>query len=651
MSTVVVGQGQIDSLSGVWKDKSLPESERLNALSLLVGQLLFVDVDSSMQLADVLIEHAKEAGDKRNEAFGERNKGNGYYFIGDYPHALEHYQRSLKLYLEIDNLSGAASTYNSVGMIYSLMGNTQDGIKNANIGLNMAIEIGDTNTMSKVYNSLGIYYESINLDSALSFHQNSLELKLILGDVIGTGNSYANIGSVYYKKKEIQKSIEYREKARDVFERVGASNRLAGIYGYLGESYAMAGRYDEAITTCEDGQEISKQVQSLAYEAQNCNCLYMSYKAKGDYKKALEFYELSAKLVDSVNNAEAKADILHQKYEFEYERKAAIDSVKAADAQLKHNLEIQAEKEKTQRLRWQSTALFIGIGLALLVLVVIINRLNVTRKQKKVIEQQKQEVEMQKELIQEKNTEITSSIQYAQRIQEAILPSDSKINDALPENFVLYLPKDIVAGDFYWLESTNNKVIFAVADCTGHGVPGAMVSVVCHNALNRCVREFGLSKPNEILDKCRELVVASFESKKHDVKDGMDISICALRRDTLTLEYAGANNDLYVLQNGMLNEVHADRQPVGKYRGAKPFQSHQIQLNKGDHIYLFTDGFADQFGGEKGKKFKYKHFKDLLLQTSASNLSDQKLKIQQVFEDWRGDIEQIDDVCIIGVRL
>lgn len=275
------------------------------------------------------------------------------------------------------------------------------------------------------------------------------------------------------------------------------------------------------------------------------------------------------------------------------------------------------------------------------------------------------EIIEQKEIIEEAHKDMVDSIVYAQRIQQAILPPKRKIEQHLPNSFFYFKPKDVVSGDFYWLEQMGIITLFAAADCTGHGVPGAMVSVVCVNALNRSVREFGLTKPSQILNKTRELVIETFEQSDHDVKDGMDISLCAYNQDAQTLEWAGANNPLYhvkkvndsvneneIVVNGYwLCEVKADKQPIGNYDSVSPFTNHTIQLEKGDMIFVASDGYADQFGGPKGKKFKYKPLKKLLIGNKEKVLIDQMNLLDESFENWRGNHEQVDDVCVIGVKI
>ncbi|MEZ4721775.1 MAG: GldM family protein [Flavobacteriales bacterium] len=257
----------------------------------------------------------------------------------------------------------------------------------------------------------------------------------------------------------------------------------------------------------------------------------------------------------------------------------------------------------------------------------------------------------QKVEIEEAHREITDSIIYAQRIQTAILPPTKLVKSYLSKSFVLYKPKDIVAGDFYWMDSVGDTVLFAACDCTGHGVPGAMVSVLCNNALNRAVKEYGLQNPGEILDMTRKIVIAEFEKSEEDVKDGMDASICSLTGHKL--RYAGANNPLWIIRNGAIEveEIKAHKEPIGRHVNPTPFTTHEIELNEGDTFYIFSDGFADQFGGDKGKKLKSKAFKEFLISIQNKAMDKQRSLADSFFENWKGNYEQVDDVCLIGVRI
>ncbi len=261
------------------------------------------------------------------------------------------------------------------------------------------------------------------------------------------------------------------------------------------------------------------------------------------------------------------------------------------------------------------------------------------------------EIARQKAELEERNKEVKDSIAYAERIQTAILPSHRTVEYMLPGSFVVYLPKDIVSGDFYWVEKKENISLVAVCDCTGHGVPGAMMSVICNNALNRTINGFRLSRPSEILDKLNEVLEQIFAKGGTEIRDGMDIALCAINYETRTVHYAGANNSMYYFSKGEIHEVKADRQPIGRFESKVPFKNHTIQLDAGDFVYLFSDGIADQFGGPQGKKFKYKRVKEILQANARKPVNEQKNAVLDGFRAWKGNIEQVDDVCLMGVRL
>lgn len=275
------------------------------------------------------------------------------------------------------------------------------------------------------------------------------------------------------------------------------------------------------------------------------------------------------------------------------------------------------------------------------------------QRETQILVTQNEELKKANEIIKRQYKEISDSIQYAKRIQTAILPHDKLVKAYLNDSFIIYLPKDVVAGDFYWMEHIDDTILFAVADCTGHGVPGAMISVVCNNVLNRVVREFKLKKPSEILDKARELIQIEFDSGNDQFNDGMDISLCALNSNTYELNWAGANNPIWIVkfESQIIDEIKGDKQPIGGHPIETPFTNHNINLEKGDTIYLFSDGYADQFGGKFGKKLMRKNFKALILTFSKFPMHQQRLLLIDQFNTWAGTNDQIDDVCVIGVKI
>ena len=265
--------------------------------------------------------------------------------------------------------------------------------------------------------------------------------------------------------------------------------------------------------------------------------------------------------------------------------------------------------------------------------------------------------------------EVTKSIEYSKKLQDALMPGEEQLNNSLHDHFCLFMPRDIVSGDFYWTEKKGDILFFAVADSTGHGVPGAMVSIICINSLNRVIKEFSLEKPADILTKVRALVIESFCCNDKNVRDGMDISLCALNTKTYELSFAGAQNPLWILSKTKISgaqqfapetkkqsdwvfqEIPADRHSVCYYADLLPFTNHTVQLNKGDIVYLFSDGYSDQFGGPKGKKFKRKAFKSLVYSMADLDSNQQKDTLFNTINDWRGDLSQIDDICVIGKKI
>ncbi len=265
-----------------------------------------------------------------------------------------------------------------------------------------------------------------------------------------------------------------------------------------------------------------------------------------------------------------------------------------------------------------------------------------------------QELLKQKDEISRQKKEIIESLEYARLIQTALLPQLSSIRKALHDNFILYLPKDIISGDFYWIFEQEENILFAAVDCTGHGVPGALMSILGITSLNEIVSEAGNLKANRILNKLREKIMKSLHQTGQggESKDGMDISFCIYNRKTKELQYSGANNPLYYVRQNILYEIKPDKMPIGVSGiEEKSFRNNVVQMKKGDVLYIFTDGFPDQFGGPKEKKFKYKPFKDLLLEIHNKNMKEQREILLSSFSDWKMDFEQVDDVLVIGIRI
>ena len=592
----------------------------------------------------------EELGDKKGIASSLANIGSVYLGQGDYGKAIDYFTRSLNIREEIEDKGGIAASLNNIGIIYKDQGDYKKALEYYNRSLKILEELGNKWSIATSLNNIGvIHIEQGDFKKAIEYYTKSLNMREEIEDIDGIAMSLNNIGVIYNEQGDYVKALEYYNRSLKKSEELGDENGISQSLNSIGSVYIEEGAYHKALENCSKGLNIAQETGDVQLIKDASGNLWKLYKKLGKHKQALEMHELYIEMSDSVLSIENKEAIIQQEFKYNYEKEAAADSVVAAEADKVKNAQLAVEKAQNKQhvleasqQKQQKYFLYGILALALLFGGFIFNRFRATNKQKNLIETQHHELN-------ETHREITDSINYAKRIQSAILPQIKVVKEYLKESFILYKPKDVVAGDFYWMEQKNGKVLFAAADCTGHGVPGAMVSVVCNNGLNRSVREHGLTIPGEILDKTREIVVQEFKKSEEDVKDGMDIALCSI--EGMKLQYAGAYNPLWIIRNSEIIETKANKQPIGQFEKPEPYTTHSFDLEKGDAIYIFSDGYVDQFGGERGKKFKAKAFRELLLSIQDKAMEEQKITINETFETWKGDLEQIDDVCVIGVRV
>lgn len=709
-------QLNVDSLWTIYHDEKETDSTRLLAMwTIAYDVYLFKKPDTSLILGQQMYEFAVEKNQELFQANALNTQGTASFYLGQLNQAIDYHLKALEIVERLEDHGAIATTNNNIALIYRDWGQLDNAIDYFQKSLKVFEKIGHKPSISTILGNIGavyadlqdyenskIYYkralevkketndkwglalllaglgtrylEENKIDSAMIYYRESLELRIQLNNINGVAQAYKHIGSVFIETQEIDSAMFYYDKSLALFEELNIPSGIADLCYNIAVAKKRSGDQKSAIKFAERALTTAAASGFLDAERDASHLLFELYKTNGDYKKALMMHERFINARDLMNKEENQKAIIQQQYQYDYDKKALEDQLKHEEeiniAQLKFD-----QKEEKQRLI--TISIFGGLILVSLFLIFVFNRLRVTKKQKLFIEKQKKEVDIAHLELGEKNQEIMDSITYAKRIQSAILPSEKAIQELLQDYFILYKPKDIVAGDFYWFETftpdltgdtlyEDNIVLFAAADCTGHGVPGAMVSVICNNGLNRSVREYGLTEPGKILDQTREIVIKEFEKSEEDVKDGMDIALCALtthshsESHSHTINYSGANNPLWIIRKDAseVEEVKADKQPIGKYDHTKPFTTHELQLFPGDTIYIFTDGFVDQFGGSDdssrlngGKKFKSGNFKKLLLSIQDKSMVEQKEIINDTLENWKGNLEQIDDVCVIGVRV
>jgi pentatricopeptide repeat protein len=442
--------------------------------------------------------------------------------------------------------------------------------------------------------------------------------------------------------KNYPKALEYHNRSFAITLQYQDSSAYAAGYNCLAADYMELKNYPKAIESHMKGLALGKKLgdaESIEYAYDG---LIKCYTRAGDYKKALEYKTLFHKLRDSLLNSKNFEEMANLKAGYELEQR---DRERALIMQTKE-IEQKAALDKQKMI---SLFLLIGGSIVLILAAVAIKGYLNKKKANVIIAAQKHEVEVQKEVIEEKQKEIIDSINYAKRIQSALLAHRDFLNDHIANNFVLFKPKDIVSGDFYWATSHEGSFYLAVCDSTGHGVPGAFMSLLNIGFLSEAINEKNILEPHLVLNYVRERLIKGVS--KEGQRDGFDGILLRIDQRTQKMTYAAANNAPIIIRSNDIIELPKDKMPVGKGERTESFQEHTIDVQKGDTLYLYTDGYADQFGGPKGKKFLYKRLNELLKTISPDHIHNHGDKLNSKFEEWKGALEQVDDVCIIGIKL
>lgn len=435
--------------------------------------------------------------------------------------------------------------------------------------------------------------EQSDFEMAITYYEKAMGEVQLIDNIMVESKIYSDVANYYFKTNNIEKAFHYHDKSITIRKDNKLSNSLITNYIDLANIFISIKDFKEALSYAKKAEEMAEQMQ-------------IKIKLYGIYKVLSEIYEAQKNITEAFfyykKYQECKDEVLNQE-----------NSRKIKQLTMNHQIDAIAKENEIFNLR---------------------------------------NVELKNAI-----DEIESSVRYAKRIQTAILPSEKFIKKFLPDSFVFYKPKDIVSGDFYWAELKDDSLVLAAADCTGHGVPGALVSVICNNSLNRNLHEKGILDSGKLLDATRESVIQKFEMSDDHVKDGMDISLCILNLNKNLkenqLQWSGANNPLWLIRKGVVQVFNPDKQPIGNFENARPFTTHKITVEKGDALYLFTDGFQDQFGGESvgGKKFKASRFKELLVSIQDKSMNEQGKILEETIDTWQGIFEQVDDICVIGVKI
>lgn len=552
--------------------------------------------------------------------------------------------KTIKLLEKENNLSLLAKCYSLKSILLNRVSNFEQALFHQKKAISLYTKAKDTTGIISSLTNISLDYLDRNENDSALYYLSKLKR---FDDKMKEKSKYffhQNFGKYYFNVRNYDEAIKEYNKALSIANKHEMIDSKTTCLTLIAITHLNLKQYTKAESTLIESIAIANN-NNLLHEANEAYIVLIElYEKQERFKKALEIKKLNDKIEKEIFTIEKINKINEIETRLRLSEKEQIIT--------QQELKIKKEQLNTLEAKSKISQLIYFILLCIIIIffiiIIFIRAKKLTNK-----------IKAQKLLLEVKSKEVTDSIKYAKRIQSAILPSSKTIKEYLPNSFIFYKPKDIVAGDFYWLESKNDTILFAVADCTGHGVPGAMVSVICNNGLNRSVREYGLINPSDILNKTREIVISEFDKSDEDVRDGMDIALCSIKykveskksQTTTILQYAGANNPLWIVRNHELIDIRPDKQPIGKHFKNSSFTPHSIELKKGDTIYIFSDGYADQFGGPKGKKFMYKPFKNLLLSIQDKDMDDQREILEQRFNEWKGDLEQVDDVCVIGVRI
>ncbi len=564
--------------------------------------------------------------------------GNCFYFKGDYLEAINWFIKCKEIAEKLKNEKLILNCIINIGLIYTDIGQYEKAMVNFEEAVTLAKVKNDNKHIAIIYNSIGLIKDKNGkLKDALKYYQDALK-NCPVDEYKLRAQLYNNIGGIMNRfnardtaEKYLMEALLIRQKIGDKFGTTQTNITLARLM-YDWKKYSKAKEY--ALKGVATAEQLG--MKEIILDASQI--LSNTFLLENDYKKAFEYYKRYISLKDSLyNNSSTYISQLEEKHE--NERK---------ESQIKQ-LELNNQLQQSEISRKQSMIYFSG-GILLIIAIltfVLYSRYQLKNKANNLLTLQKQEIEA-------KNKEIVDSINYAKKIQQALLTNKEVFTESFTDSFIFFKPRDIVSGDFYWAHKTNDNFYFAVADCTGHGVPGAFMSLLGINYINQIVNEMKVQMPNEVLNVLRNKIVVSLKSSDPDYQgaDGMDISIGRIDFKTKKMYYASANHKNYIAKNGELISLNYDNIPVGNYFGhEKPFTLYTTDLNEGDTLYFSTDGYADQFGGETGKKFKTRNLKAMLLELSSLPMVEQFSVIQENFDKWRGEYEQLDDVCVIGVRI
>ncbi len=592
----------------------------------------------------------KSGNSKANIGRVLSNISNVYRDIGDLEKAQHYNKKAIVNHLEVNDLDGLSVCYFDEGAMYEDQKKYKEGLKKYLKALDYAIKIGDKAQISSIYyNIVNVYLKIEDQETSPLVLDNAF-----LVEELELSENFLKVVQNYSLQEMLEKSIKYSIESGDNYN-------LAYSYLVMGKLKHKQNKYNDGTLFLLKAYDVAQNIASPTHKIESkvavTEELYLMYKAQKNYKASIAMYEEYIILKDSLDSEEAKRELYNQEYKYNYEKKVAIDSIKHEKAQKIKQIEIEKQKVELRHQKNRQLLLYGGLGIALLFSIYFVKKNKEVREQKKEVEKQKdfaeeqQKIaEQQKEILGKQHREIRDSINYAQSLQRSVLPSKEAVYQNFSNSFVLLKPKDVVSGDFYWTYKKGDLVYLAVVDCTGHGVPGAFMTIVANNLLNEIIQE-DYNTPKEIVEELHQRIKLRVGgSPTAQVRDSMDLGLFSYNEQTQEVRFVGTHTSIYRVRNSKLEKFKGSKADIG-YKPSIAIEEQVFQVETNDMLYMHSDGYPDQKGGPKGKKFYYQPIRTKLEEISLLNLMEQEQIMNQTFEDWKGEIEQLDDVCMLGVRL
>ena len=632
--------GQRDSLINVLDTAS---DDTVKAKIYCALGALYVDTlpDSARAFYEDALKLSRQAKNDRVIAFVLSQYGYFYFQKGLYAKALEYYLERLPILEKLGDKKAVGRAFGQVGNVFIAIRDFDKGLDYQRRALAVYYAIDDKISIGNGLNNIGVnFFNRKDYDSAMYYFERSKAWREQIGDKKGLSTSYGNIGNVYAERKENEKALEFMKRALDMHLELKNVSGQALTLSNIGALYVQMKKPDEALNYLNKGLDISLRSENLGTQEVAYENLSKAWEMKNDMAKAFDYYKKWVAVKDSSFNQESAQELTRKQMAYEFNRKQEQEKAEREKIEL-------VQKEDAKKEQVFRYVVISGFVLLLISLLIVLRGYRQKQRTNRLLELSKHELEEQRK-------EISDSIDYAKLIQRAILPVPSEIEAAFSDIFGLFKPKDVVSGDFYWFSRTEKYIFIAAADCTGHGVPGAFMSSIGSEKLSEGVNIAAIDSPAQLLSFLNKGVKEMLRQEEEGSRsrDGMDIALLRFDTERKELTYAGANRPLWIIRDDRVIGYETTKAPIGGLTPAGTnFSEETITLHPGDRIYIFTDGYADQFGGPHEKKFMTARLRELLLSIHRLPMREQEQALEKAHAEWKGDLTQTDDVLVIGIGM